>query len=142
MNCVICTRQAVQEFTASRPMNIEVILADHQNKADVGASIARQWCDEGGVDALVDVRAGRPAVLLNEIIPDGYLWRSSPTNTNPVTGSDQIRGMWGQNLANATLLPLYSRWPHPTVTSTVIRTPNTLQVLTDMCCAKAALLKI
>src|SRR5262249_8499021 len=37
----------------SRP--IEVIGADHQNKPDVGSSIAREWYDTGKVDAIVDV---------------------------------------------------------------------------------------
>ncbi len=36
-------------------IEVEVISADHQNKADVGASIAREWFDRGGVDAIVDV---------------------------------------------------------------------------------------
>jgi branched-chain amino acid transport system substrate-binding protein len=68
INCVNCTRQAVQEFTASRPMNIEIIVADHQNKADVGAAIARQWCDQGGVDALVDVPSSAVALAVNGVV--------------------------------------------------------------------------
>lgn len=68
MNCVICTRQAVQEFTASRPMNVEVVIADHQNKADIGAAIARQWCDQGGVDALVDVPSSAVALAVNGVV--------------------------------------------------------------------------
>ena len=32
---------------------IEVIVADHQNKADIGASKAREWFDTGGVDMLL-----------------------------------------------------------------------------------------
>lgn len=34
---------------------IEVISADHQNKADVGTNIARQWFDRENVDAILDV---------------------------------------------------------------------------------------
>src|SRR5262245_10532508 len=34
---------------------VEVISADHQHKADVGAAIARRWFDVEGVDAIVDV---------------------------------------------------------------------------------------
>jgi branched-chain amino acid transport system substrate-binding protein len=34
---------------------IEVISADHQNKPDVGANIARQWIDVDKVDAFVDL---------------------------------------------------------------------------------------
>jgi branched-chain amino acid transport system substrate-binding protein len=68
INCVHCTRQAVQEFTASRQMNVEVVIADHQNKADVGAAIARQWCDQGGVDALVDVPSSAVALAVNGVV--------------------------------------------------------------------------
>jgi branched-chain amino acid transport system substrate-binding protein len=34
---------------------IDVISADHQNKPDIGAGIARKWFDEDKVDAIVDV---------------------------------------------------------------------------------------
>ena len=39
--------------TAGRP--VEVIAADHQNKPDVGLSIARRWFDQEGVDVILDV---------------------------------------------------------------------------------------
>ncbi len=34
---------------------IEVVSGDHQNKADIGSGIARQWYDRDGVDVIVDV---------------------------------------------------------------------------------------
>jgi len=34
---------------------VEVVAADHQNKADLGASIARRWFERDGVDAVADV---------------------------------------------------------------------------------------
>ncbi|MCW0180137.1 MAG: ABC transporter substrate-binding protein [Zavarzinia sp.] len=34
---------------------IEVITADHQNKADIAVNIAREWIDTKGADALVDL---------------------------------------------------------------------------------------
>lgn len=34
---------------------IEIISADHQNKADIGSAIAREWYDEKKVDAIFDV---------------------------------------------------------------------------------------
>ncbi len=52
---VACVRQAVQEFTAGRDMNVEVLEADFQNKPDIGAGIARQWFDQNGVDVIVDL---------------------------------------------------------------------------------------
>jgi len=51
---VACTKLAVQEF-AAKGFNVEVISADHQNKPDVGAALARQWFDRDGVDMILDV---------------------------------------------------------------------------------------
>ncbi|TCZ66756.1 ABC transporter substrate-binding protein [Roseicella aquatilis] len=47
------TQQAVAEF-GSRGFAVEVLVADHQNKPDVGVNIARQWYDQG-VDVIVDI---------------------------------------------------------------------------------------
>jgi len=53
---VICAEQAAAEAMAASPgLRVEVIAADHQNKPDVGAAIARQWFDRDGVDAILDV---------------------------------------------------------------------------------------
>ena len=51
---VICCKQAVEEFGA-RGFDVDVIFADHQNKPDLGAGIARQWYDRDGVDMILDV---------------------------------------------------------------------------------------
>jgi branched-chain amino acid transport system substrate-binding protein len=34
---------------------VEIVSADHQNKADVGSAIARSWFDQDGVDMIADV---------------------------------------------------------------------------------------
>ncbi|MEJ1977326.1 MAG: ABC transporter substrate-binding protein [Acetobacteraceae bacterium] len=53
---VACVRQAVEEMAPHlNGATVEVLNADHQNKPDVGASIARQWFDRDGVDMVVDV---------------------------------------------------------------------------------------
>jgi branched-chain amino acid transport system substrate-binding protein len=51
---VAAVKLAVSEF-ASKGFNVEVINADHQNKPDLGASIARQWYDRDNVDLVMDV---------------------------------------------------------------------------------------
>ncbi|MCX7384486.1 MAG: ABC transporter substrate-binding protein [Alphaproteobacteria bacterium] len=48
------TRQAVEEF-ASKGFNVEVLVADHQNKSDVGVAVSRQWIDRDGVDVIIDL---------------------------------------------------------------------------------------
>jgi branched-chain amino acid transport system substrate-binding protein len=53
---IACVRQAVEEMTQHLPgVDIQVLSADHQNKPDVGAAIARGWFDRDGVDMIVDV---------------------------------------------------------------------------------------
>jgi len=53
---VEAVRMAAEDFGGQmfgRP--IEVVSADHQNKADVGAAKAREWFDVGGVDMINDL---------------------------------------------------------------------------------------
>src|SRR5581483_1064278 len=53
---VTAAKLAVQDFNpAAHGMKVEVVGADHQNKPDVGANIARQWFDTEHVDVVVDV---------------------------------------------------------------------------------------
>src|SRR6478735_921823 len=51
---VVAARMAVEDAGGSvlgKP--VEVVFADHQNKSDVGAAIARQWFDIGKVDMAI-----------------------------------------------------------------------------------------
>lgn len=54
---VIATRMAVEDCLRAEcaGMKIEVLSADHQNKADVALAIAREWIDKQGVDAFADM---------------------------------------------------------------------------------------
>ena len=64
-------RMAVADFggkVLGRP--IEVLIVDHQNKADIAAATARQWFDSDGVEAILDVAASATALAANEIARD------------------------------------------------------------------------
>lgn len=51
---VECAKQAAEEFAATNSsFKADIIYADHQNKADVGASIVRRWFDTDGVDMVI-----------------------------------------------------------------------------------------
>jgi branched-chain amino acid transport system substrate-binding protein len=53
---VEAVRMAVEDFGGTvLGKKIEVIFADHLNKADVGAAKAREWFDTGGVDLINDL---------------------------------------------------------------------------------------
>jgi branched-chain amino acid transport system substrate-binding protein len=52
---VAAARLAVADFLAKNPgYKVEIISGDHQNKPDVGSSIANQWYDVEKVDLIVD----------------------------------------------------------------------------------------
>ena len=64
---VACTQQAVEEFNApTHGFEVEFRAADHQNKPDVAASIARQWFDQG-VDAIIDVPTSSVALAVSQV---------------------------------------------------------------------------
>lgn len=53
---VEAAKMAAEEFgNKVNGVPIEIIAADHQNKPDVGAGIARRWFDIDGVDAVTDL---------------------------------------------------------------------------------------
>ncbi|TMH45037.1 MAG: ABC transporter substrate-binding protein [Betaproteobacteria bacterium] len=65
---VVAARMAVEDFGAAKKgMKVEVISADHQNKPEVGSSIARQWYDRDGVDVIVDVPTSSVALAINQV---------------------------------------------------------------------------
>ena len=86
---VICARQAAEEFAPSLPdAIIEVVAADHQNKADIGASIAREWFDRGGVDAIVDVPTSSVALAVNSVCREkNKVFLNSGAATTDLTGA-------------------------------------------------------
>ncbi|MGD9802337.1 MAG: ABC transporter substrate-binding protein [Hyphomicrobiaceae bacterium] len=68
---VVAARMAIEDFggkVLDKP--IELIFADHQNKPDVGASIARQWFDREGVDMVVDVPNSAVALAVQAVAKD------------------------------------------------------------------------
>ncbi len=52
---VIAAQLAIEDFSKQAGRPVELVSADHQNKTDIGASIARRWFDQDGVDLIVDV---------------------------------------------------------------------------------------
>ncbi len=66
---VIAARMAVEDFGAeAKGIKVEIVSADHQNKPDVASTVARQWLDQDGVNAIVDVPTSSAALAVNEIV--------------------------------------------------------------------------
>ena len=85
---VVAAKMAVEDFGAARKgMKVEIISADHQNKADVGSSIARQWYDADKVDVIVDVPTSSVALAINQVTRDkGKAFLVSGAATADLTG--------------------------------------------------------
>jgi len=52
---VIAAQLAVDDYSTKLGAPVEIVSADHQNKPDVGAAIARKWFDEDHVDVIMDL---------------------------------------------------------------------------------------
>jgi branched-chain amino acid transport system substrate-binding protein len=65
---VVAARMAVEDFGAAKKgLKVEILVADHQNKPEVGSSIARQWFDVDKVDAILDVPTSSVVLAVNQI---------------------------------------------------------------------------
>ena len=83
----VATRTAVQDF-GSRGFNVEVVVADHQNRPDVGVSVARQWLDRDGVDVIVDVPNSAVALAVNGVVRErNKAYLNSTAATADLTGA-------------------------------------------------------
>jgi branched-chain amino acid transport system substrate-binding protein len=68
ISSIACARQAIAE--ASGSMDVELLVADHQQKTDVGLGIARQWLDRDGVDVIIDVNNSAIALAVAGLVRD------------------------------------------------------------------------
>ncbi len=65
---VIAAQMAVDDFGGTvlgRP--VTVVAGDHQNKPDIGATMARSWYEREGVDAILDVPVSSIALAVQKI---------------------------------------------------------------------------
>jgi branched-chain amino acid transport system substrate-binding protein len=65
---VAAAKLAVEDFQKTNPnVKVEIVSADHQNKADVGSGIVNRWLDAEGVDLVIDVPNSGVALATSEI---------------------------------------------------------------------------
>jgi branched-chain amino acid transport system substrate-binding protein len=86
----ICARQALIDFAAAtgNKLDVELLVADHQNKPDIGASIVRQWFDRNGVDMVLDVPTSSVALAVNTICREkNKVYVNSGGATTDLTGA-------------------------------------------------------
>lgn len=64
----LAARMAVEDSGLEKKgWTIKVLAADHQNKAELAATIARRWIDVDGVDAIVGLGNSAVALAINEL---------------------------------------------------------------------------
>jgi branched-chain amino acid transport system substrate-binding protein len=87
---VVAATMAVEDFgAAAKGMKVEIVSADHQNKPDVGSSIARQWFDTDKVDAIVDVPTSSVALAVNQVAKEKKkVMLNSGAASSDLTGKD------------------------------------------------------
>lgn len=86
---LLAARLAVEDFqkTSKAGLKIEIVSADHQNKPDVGSSIARTWYDQDKVDVIVDVPTSSVALAINQLTREkGKAFLVSGAATSDLTG--------------------------------------------------------
>ena len=52
---VIAAQLAVDDYSTKLGVPVEIVSADHQNKPDIGAAIARKWFETENVDVIMDL---------------------------------------------------------------------------------------
>ncbi|MBE2242575.1 MAG: ABC transporter substrate-binding protein [Burkholderiaceae bacterium] len=86
---VVAAKMAAEDYvkaTGSK-LKIEIVSADHQNKPDVGSSIARKWIDADGVDMIVDVPTSSVALAIAQIAKE-----KNKVQVNSGAGSSDLTG--------------------------------------------------
>jgi branched-chain amino acid transport system substrate-binding protein len=85
---VVAAKLAVADFgAAAKGMKVEIISADHQNKADVGSNIANSWIDVDKVDMIIDIPNSAVALAVSEVAKQkNKLFIASGPATSDLTG--------------------------------------------------------
>src|SRR6201990_2582256 len=85
---IVAAKMAIEDFGGKvNGMPIEIVSANHQNKADIAANIAKEWYDVGGVDVIADLPNSAVALAVAEISKDK---KKPALIVNP--GSSEITG--------------------------------------------------
>lgn len=82
---VVAAEMAVEDCLKAecKGMKVEVLSADHQNKADIASAKAREWLDRDKVDALADLTNSAGALAIQKLVKEkgGIALYSGPATT-------------------------------------------------------------
>jgi branched-chain amino acid transport system substrate-binding protein len=84
-NSIAAARVAIQEMAPR--INAELLVADHQNRPDVGVNITRQWFDRDGVDMVLNLAASSVALAVSDLARErNKVAIATSTATSDLTG--------------------------------------------------------
>jgi branched-chain amino acid transport system substrate-binding protein len=85
---ILATRMAVEDCLKAEcaGLKIEVLSADHQNKADIATAIAREWIDRQGVDVITDMSNASIQLAMPPLLKDKNRVGLFPGGTARLTG--------------------------------------------------------
>jgi branched-chain amino acid transport system substrate-binding protein len=85
---VVAAKLAAEDFAKEAgDLKVEIVSADHQNKPDIGSSLARRWLDQDGVTAIVDLpNSGVGLAISNLVNEKNRVTMASATATSDMTG--------------------------------------------------------
>ena len=88
MGSIEAARMAAEDFSGgAKNIKVEIVYADHQNKADIGSAIVRKWLDIDKVDAVVDVPNSAVGLTINALLRDSPMtFLASSTASSDLTG--------------------------------------------------------
>lgn len=87
---VVAAQMAVDDFGGQvLGRSIQIIAGDHQNKADVGATVARRWLENENVEVVLDVPNSAVALAVQGITRDKKkLFLATGAATSRLTGDE------------------------------------------------------
>lgn len=83
---VIAARMAAEDAGPVFNAPVEIVAADHQNKADVGATIARKWYQNEGVDMIADLAGSAVAISVIELAKTNHKIAITSAASSDITG--------------------------------------------------------
>jgi branched-chain amino acid transport system substrate-binding protein len=85
---LVGAQMAAEDFAKEAgDLKVEIVSADHQNKPDLGLSIARRWIEQEDVDAIADLANSGVGLAVNGYLHDkNRTMLASSTATSDLTG--------------------------------------------------------
>ncbi len=85
---VIAAELAAEDFAPEAGgLKVQILSGDHQNKADVGASIVREWIDRDGVTAVADAVNSGVGLAVNQVMREkNRTFIATNVGTSDLTG--------------------------------------------------------